>query len=111
MADPPKKVTMANQGTVALPSNSETATAVPMEQMDRETLFVDSDALSDREKSNWTVRTLEHAFELAIAQPQINKIVLKSPSISTSLLSLKSIVSINSNLTIQAPAGQRCTAE
>ena len=108
MADPTKKVAVANEGASTLPSVSKTPAATTMEQIDRETLFVDSNALSDREKGNWTVRTLEHAFELAIAQPQINKIVLKSPSISTSLLSLKSIVSVNSNLTIQAQAGQRC---
>ena len=97
---------VANEGSSTMPSASKTPAAISMEQMDRETLFVDSDALIDREKG--TVRTLEHAFELAIAQPQINKIVLKSPSISTSLVSLKSIVSVNSNLTIQAQAGQRC---
>jgi len=107
-ADPTKKVTLANEVANTTPSVSKTVAAMSMEQMDRETLFVDSDASSDREKGNGTVRTLEHAFELAIAQPQINKIVLKSPSISTSLLSLKSIVSFNSNLTIQAQAGQRC---
>lgn len=108
MADPTKRVTLANQGTVALATVPETAAAMSTDQIDRETLFVDSDASSDREKANGTVRTLEHAFELAIAQPQINKIVLKSPSITTSLLSLKSIVSLHSNLTIQAQAGQRC---
>ena len=107
-ADPTKKVTVTNEGASTMSSVSKTPAAIFVEQMDRETLFVDSDASSDREKGNWTVRTLEHAFELAIAQPQINKIVLKSPSISTSLLSLKSIVSVNSNLTVQAQAGQRC---
>ena len=96
IAELAKKVALTNEAPVAI------------EQMDRDTLFVDSEALSDREKGNWTVRSLEQAFELVSAQPQINRIVIKSPSISTSLASLKSIVAVNSNLTIQGDAGQRC---
>jgi eukaryotic-like serine/threonine-protein kinase len=108
IAEPAKKVALANEVSNANNGPSKTASPVSIEQTDRDTLFVDSEPLTDRERGNWTVRSLEQALELVIAQPQINKIVIKSPSIATSLASLKSIVAVNSNLTIQADAGQRC---
>ncbi len=75
---------------------------------DRDTIVVDPDALSDRNKGSMIVRSLEQAIELAANQSQINKIVIKSLTISTSLASLKSTMSVNSNLTIQSDVGQRC---
>jgi len=54
------------------------------------------------------VRTLEQAFEIIGNQSQINKIVIKSAAVSTSVSALRATISINSNLTIQSEEGQRC---
>ena len=105
--EPTKKVVAANDGVLA-PGASKTAFPLPADSADRETLFVDSDASIDRERGNLSVRSLEQAFEMVVAQPQINKIVIKSSSVSTSLVGLKSIFTVNSNLTIQCENGQRC---
>ncbi len=115
----------ANGGKTAEPSTKATATGEsstlvnsspppksnPASSQDtsvRDTVIVDPDSMIDRTKGSLIVRSLEQAIELAANQSQINKIVIKSMSISTSLASLKSSMSVNSNLTIQSDAGLRC---
>ena len=71
-------------------------------------VFVDPNAPADRELSDFVVRTLEQALEIAKTQSQIDKIVIQASSLTTSLASLRSGMSFHSNLTIQSGTGQRC---
>lgn len=109
-AEPFKKNPVASEAAPSTTANhplkiTKTPSEVPA---DLETIIVDPDAASDSVKDTLVVRSLEQAIELASSQPKINRIVIKSSFISTSLASLKSTISINSNLTIQSDLGQRC---
>jgi serine/threonine protein kinase len=73
----------------------------------RDTVVVDSEA-TDKDRGNLIVRTLEQAFEMVGSQSQVNKIVVKSPTVSTSVSALRATISIHSNLTIQSAEGHRC---
>lgn len=73
----------------------------------RDTVVVDSEA-TDRDRGNLMVRSLEQAFEIIASQSQINKILIKSSAVSTSVSALRATISINSNLTIQSEDGRRC---
>ena len=109
-SEPSKKNPIASEAVPPITVNPSLKIAkTPSEESaDLETLIVDPDAAIDRDKNSLIVRSLEQAFELASNQPKINRIVIKSPFISTSLASLKSTISVNSNLTIQSDRGQRC---
>ena len=109
-AEPFKKNPLTSEAAPSITANpplkiTKTPSEVPA---DLETIIVDPDAASDSVKDTLVVRSLEQAIELASSQPKINRIVIKSSSVSTSLASLKSTISINSNLTIQSDLGQRC---
>ena len=111
-AEPATKATATATGELSTLVNSsplpKTTPASSLNPSDRDTVIVDPDSMSDRSKGSLIVRSLEQAIELAANQSQINKIVIKSMSLSTSLASLKSTMSVNSNLTIQSDAGLRC---
>ena len=108
--EPSAKATATSESPPFAVSNSvsKTPPALSPDHTERDTVIVDPDTLSDRTKGSLIVRSLEQAIELAGNQSQINKIVIKSPSISTSLSSLKSTMDVNSNLTIQSDVGMRC---
>ena len=108
-AEPSTKATASGESST-LVNSSPLPKSNPASSQDtsvRDTVIVDPDSIFDRTKGSLIVRSLEQAIELAANQSQINKIVIKSMSISTSLASLKSSMSVNSNLTIQSDAGLR----
>ncbi len=109
-SEPSKKNPVASDGVLSTTVNPTLKIAkTPSEETeDLETIIVDPNSASDRDKESLIVRSLEQAIELASNQPKINRILIKSTFISTSLSSLKSTISINSNLTIQSELGQRC---
>ena len=109
-SEPSKKNPLASDGVPSTTVNPTLKIAkTPSEEtVDLETIIVDPNAASDRDKESLIVRSLEQAIELASNQPKINRIIIKSTLISTSLSSLKSTISINSNLTIQSELGKRC---
>ena len=86
---------------------SKIATPQTDDATDRSTVIVDPSATMDRERGAILVRSLEQALELATNQSQINRIVIKASSPMVSTVSLKSSLSVHSNLTIQSEAGQR----
>ncbi len=86
---------------------SKIANPLPDEAADRSTVIVDPSATIDRDKGTIFVRSLEQALELATNQSQINRIVIKSSIPIVSIASLKSTLSVHSNLTIQSEPGQR----
>lgn len=75
---------------------------------EEDTITVSTNGVFDREKNPLVVRTIDQALELAMSQPQIKRIVIQSPTVTTSLSTLKGTVRFQSNLTIQAENGQRC---
>ena len=75
---------------------------------EEDTITVTTNATLEREKSQTVVRTIDQALELAMNQPQIKRIVIHSPTVTTSLSALRGTVRFQSNLTIQAESGQRC---
>ncbi len=86
---------------------SKIANPLPDDATDRSTVIVDPSATIDRDKGTILVRSLEQALEFATNHSQINRIVIKSSTPIGSIASLKSTLSVHSNLTIQSEPGQR----
>lgn len=87
----------------ANPSSNSSTKTNRSESVDRETIFVDPESILERDKIAVVVRTMEQAIELANNQSQFKRIVIKGGSVSTSLVTLKSL----GNITIQSDTGKR----
>ncbi len=89
-------------------SQSHKASSAADDQWDKDTVVVDPESANERDKNPLIVRSIEQAIELAAEQPQITRILVKAPSLFTSLASLKATFAVHTNLTIQSDTGQRC---
>ncbi len=90
------------------PSQSPKVTNTAEDRWDKDTIVVDPDSANDREGGPLVVRSIEQAIELAAEQSQFTRIVLKAPTLFTSLANLKTTFAVQTNLTIQSDFGQRC---
>ena len=104
-----QKSTQSSEAVVAPAQiTNSLPTSVPITVLAKDTLIVDPDVVTDKDRNPSIVRTIEQAIELASNQSQIKKIVVKGNSITTTMSSLKSSILLPSNVTIQSETGKRC---